>query len=138
MSRSPLNLVQDLYRAFGAKDEAALRALLHDDVEWIQCPGFPGGAHRTSADEVLEGVLGGLNEEWDGFAVRIDEYLPGEAHVVVLGEYTGRHRGTGRAMGSLFAHVYEVEAGRIRRFRQVADTWPMVAAIRGEAPGLQT
>lgn len=133
MSPAPLTLVKDLYGAFGAKDEAALRALLHDDVEWIQCPGFPGGAHRRSADEVVEGVMGGLNDEWEDFAVRIDEFLPGESHVVVLGEYTGQHRRTGQAMASVFTHVYEVEDGRIRRFRQYADTWPMVAAIRGEA-----
>ena len=51
--------------------------------------------------------------------------------VVALGQYEGTHAETGREMVSHFAHVYEVRDGRIARFDQIADTWPMVAAERG-------
>ena len=56
MTRSTLTLVQDLYAAFGARDESALEALLAPDVRWTQCPGFPGGADRRGARSVIEGV----------------------------------------------------------------------------------
>jgi len=125
-----LALVQDLYDAFGKKDEARLRRILHPQVEWIQCAGFPGGGHRRSAHEVLEQVLGGLNTEWNDFQVRIDEFLDAGRTVVVIGRYAGRHSVTAKEMESLFAHVYEVEDGRIVRFRQIADTVPMVEAMR--------
>ena len=37
-----ITIAKDLYDAFGRKDEARLRELLHPEVEWIQCAGFPG------------------------------------------------------------------------------------------------
>lgn len=126
-----VTLVQDMYAAFGAKDETRLRAILHEEVEWIQCPGFPGGGHRRSASEVLEKVLGGLNMTWNDFQVRLDEYLDAGRSVVVIGHYAGTHAETKKPMESLFAHVYEVEDGRIVRFRQIADTAPIVEAMRG-------
>ena len=33
-------------------------------------------------------------------------------------------------MQALFAHVYEVSGGRIARFDQITDTWPMVEATQ--------
>ena len=134
MQQTPTNavsLVQDLYDAFGRKDEERLRAILHPEVEWIQCAGFPGGGHRRSADEVVEKVLRGLNTEWKGFQVRIDEYLDAGDAVVVLGHYAGTHSRSGKAMEAIFAHVYEVADGRIVRFRQITDTVPIVEAMRG-------
>ena len=61
-----LGIVQDLYDAFGKKDEARLRELLAPDVEWVQCAGFPGGGRRRGVDEVLENVFAGLRSEWRG------------------------------------------------------------------------
>ena len=48
-------------------------------------PGFPGGAHRRSSAEVIEGVLGGLNATWEDFAVDVDELLDAGSHAVVIG-----------------------------------------------------
>lgn len=129
----PLRVVQALYEAFEARDEAALRAVLHPDVEWHQCPGFPGGDRRSGVEQVLAKVFSGLRSEWEDFAAPVEEYLACGDHVVALGRYRGRHGRTGREMEAVFAHVYEVRAGRIVRYRQYADTWPMVAAARGEA-----
>ena len=121
-------VVRDLYSAFSAKDEARLRQVLHPDVEWIQCAGFPGGGHRRGVDEVLEKVFAGLRSEWDGWRVDIDEYISTDASVVVLGSYAGTHSRTKRPMEAVFAHVYDVVDGRITRFRQITDTAPMVEA----------
>src|SRR5690606_5355759 len=134
----PLRVVQTLYEAFEARDEAALRALLHPDVEWHQCPGFPGGDRRRGVGQVLAKVFSGLRSEWEDFAAPVEEYLACGDHVVALGRYRGRNARTGRAMEAVFAHVYEVREGRIVRYRQYADTWPMVAAAGGGvglAPG---
>ena len=123
-----LRIVQDLYDAFGRKDEARLRLLLAADVEWIQCAGFPGGGHRHGVDEVLEKVFGGLHAEWQGWRVDIDEYLDAGDSIVALGRYAGTHSHTGRSMEAVFAHVYDIQDGRIARFRQFTDTVPLVAA----------
>ena len=123
-----VTLTKDLYDALTRKDEPRLRELLHPKVEWIQCAGFPGGGHRRSADEVLEKVFGALQSEWKDFRVVVDEYLDAGGSVVVLGKYAGTHSETGRSMEAVFAHVYDLEDGRIVRFRQYADTVPIVEA----------
>lgn len=128
-------VVRRMYDAFGRGDEARLRELIAADVEWIQCEGFPGGAHRRGIESVLDGVLRGNRGTWTGFAVAFDEFVTSGDRVVVLGAYSGSHHRTGRAMRSVFAHAYEVRDGRIVRFRQFADTWPMVRAMRDEVEG---
>ena len=120
---------RELYDAFSTKDESRLRAVLHPDVDWIQCAGFPGGDRRRGADAVIEKVFGGLRSAWEDFGAPVEEYVDGGRTVVVLGRYVGRHRETGLAMESVFAHVYDVDEGRITRFRQIADTAEMVRAM---------
>lgn len=130
MTRPTLDLVHELYAAFGAKDADALREVLAPAVRWTQCPGFPGGADRTGADSVIDGVMGGLNDEWNDFGVEVTEFIEAGPAVVVVGAYRGTHGRTGRPMHSVFTHIYEGDGERIVRFRQHADTWPMVAAAR--------
>lgn len=129
MAATTMELVRRLYDAFGAKDANALREVLSPDVRWTQCPGFPGGADRTGADSVIEGVMGGLNAAWEGFRVELDEFLDAGDAVVVIGAYEGTSVETGRTMRSVFTHVYEGDGTVITRFRQYADTWPMVEAL---------
>ncbi len=123
-----LTIAKDLYDAFGRKDEARLRELLHPEVEWIQCAGFPGGGHHHGVKEVFEKVFGALRSAWRDWRVEVDEYLDAGDAVVVLGGYAGTHGESGRSMEAVFAHVYDVEGGRITRFRQFADTAPITEA----------
>lgn len=125
---SPEAVVRELYDAFASKDDATLRRVIHPDVLWIQCDGFPGGGVRHGADEVFSEVFGALRGTWEDWAAEVEEYLPAGDTVVVLGRYTGRHRETKKSVVSVFAHVYDVEDGRVVRFRQIADTAPMTAA----------
>ncbi len=132
-----LRIVQDLYDAFGRKDEARIHQLLAADVEWIQCAGFPGGGRRQGVEEVLEKVFAGLHDEWRDWRVEVDEFLDAGASIVALGRYAGTHGETGRSMEAVFAHVYDVADRRITRFRQFTDTVPLVEAARpprGGAP----
>lgn len=125
---APTAVVTALYEAFRTRDEAALRAVLAPDVEWNQCAGMPGGARRRGADDVVAHVFHGLRSTWTGFGAPVEEIVAGGDRVVALGHYEGVHAATGRAMRADFAHVYRVAGGRIARFDQIADTWPMVAA----------
>ena len=125
-----VQVVRDMFDAFGRKDEARLRHLLHPDVEWIQCAGFPGGGHRRGVDEVLEKVFKSLRAEWNDWRTEIEEYLDAGESVVVLGRYAGTHAATDRPMTAVFAHVYHVEDGRITKFRQYTDTAELVRAAQ--------
>ncbi len=125
-----VQVVRDMYEAFGMKDETRLRQLLHPDVEWIQCAGFPGGGHRRGQDEVLEKVFRSLRSDWNDWRVEIEEYLDAGDAVVVLGHYAGTHAATKCPMTAVFAHVYIVANGRIVRFRQFTDTHELVKAAQ--------
>ncbi len=127
---SNTEIVRQLYEAFGQRDLDALRELLHPDVEWIQCAGFPGGGQRHGFEEVAAKVFTGLRSEWDHFEAAVEEFLEAPGRVIVLGRYRGTHTETGKSMEAVFAHVYDLAEGRIRRFRQYADTHPMVEAMR--------
>ena len=127
---APAQVVRAMYAAFEARDEARLRDLLAADVEWNQCEGFPGGARRRGIEAVLCAVFAQNRSTWMGFAAAVDEILACGDTVVALGRYEGTHAQTHKRMRAAFAHVYRVRDGRITRYDQVADTWPMVAAAR--------
>ncbi len=123
-----VTVVRELYRAFSEKDETALRELLHPDVEWVQCSGFPGGGHHHGIEDVLEKVFRSLRKDWNDWRAEVEEYLDASKSVVVLGHYAGTHSVTNRSMKAVFAHVYDVDNGRITRFRQFTDTHELVKA----------
>ena len=125
-----ITIAKDLYDTFGRKDEARLRELLHPEVEWIQCAGFPGGGHHHGVNEVFEKVFGALRSAWRDWRVEVDEYLDAGDAVIVLGRYAGTHSETGRSMEAVFAHVYDLDDSRITRFRQFTDTYELVKAMQ--------
>lgn len=132
MARDNLTIVKDLYSAFAARDRERLVALLHPDIEWHQNEGFPNGGRHQGAQVVLDEVLARFRNEWTQWRVEIDEWLDAGTHIIALGAYYGTHKHSGRDMRAAFAHVYEVEDGRITRFRQFTDTL-MVALASGHA-----
>jgi ketosteroid isomerase-like protein len=128
MTNPNLSVVQDFYSALKQGELERARALLHHDVEWIQCHGFPGGAHYRGTEALFGEAFPKIVAEWRDFATATDEFLAAGRSVVVIGRYSGVHARTGRAMEAAFAHVYDVFEGRITRLRQIADTYPMVLA----------
>ena len=123
-----LGVVRDLYAAFSRKDAATIRRLLHPDVEWIQCAGFPGGGRWKGVDAVFEKVFGALGSAWREWRATVDEMLDAGSEIVAIGKYSGTHATTGKAMAAVFAHVYRVEGGRVTRFRQFTDTTEIARA----------
>lgn len=50
-------IVRRLYQAFSEENEAGLREVLHPDVEWVQCSGFPGRGRHRGVKDVLRKVF---------------------------------------------------------------------------------
>lgn len=63
-----------------------------------------------------------LGTEWDGFAAIPSQFVAEGDTVVVLGEYSGAFRATGRAFRAPFAHVWKLRDGRVTTFTQITDT----------------
>ncbi len=115
-------VIRRIYDAFARRDAAAIREIFDPQIEWIQNEGFPGGGRHVGADAVLNDVFAKFRVEWDAGRAVVHEWLDAGDTVVALGEYRGTHKRTGKSTVAAFAHVYDLRAGRIARFRQYTDT----------------
>jgi ketosteroid isomerase-like protein len=50
--------------------------------------------------------------------------------VVILGYYHGTARGTGKAFGSSWAHVWTLAGGQVTNFQEFTDTHAAAEAFR--------
>lgn len=123
-----LETVQQLYDAFSRRDGEAIRRIFHPQIEWIQNEGFPNGGRHVGTEAVLNDVFAKFRVDWERWQVVIHEYLDAGQSIVVLGEYRGTYKATGKSMVAAFAHVYDLHDGRIVRFRQYTDTAMLRAA----------
>ena len=125
-----VDLVRRLYDAIARGDVPGLLAGLDPTIEWTEADGFPYQGTYIGHDAVLEGVIGRLVGEWDGFRATPTELIDGGDQVVALGRYTGAYKGTGKQMDAAFAHVWDFRDGKALRFRQYVDSAIVQEALR--------
>lgn len=125
-----LEVVQELYRAFGEKDYDAFLGICTPDLEWIQNEGFPGGSTHRGAKAVVEKVFQAFNHDWESWSFEIEQYLDAGETIIVIGRYRGSHRQSRKWFSSPAAHVYDLRNGKVWRFRQFTDTKLIWDAIR--------
>lgn len=121
-SSDNVRVIEELYRAFREKDYDSFLQICHPDLEWIQNVGFPRGSTKRGAQAVVDSVFKTFNNDWEAWKFEIEQYLDAGDTIVVIGTYSGVHRGTGKSMRSPAAHVYDVADGKVTRFRQFTDT----------------
>jgi uncharacterized protein len=119
-----LGVVRELYRAVEAGDHAAMRRCLAEDLRWRQAGSAvpAAGEDLTGVDAAMERVIRPIEEIWDGFSEELHELIAADGRVVALGTYHGTHRDTGEQLEAEFCHVWSVDRGLIRGFRQFTDT----------------
>ena len=125
-----LNAVKAVYDGFAKGDIPAVLELLSREIEWTEAEGFPYGGTYHGTRAVLEGVFMRLGSEWDGYAAVPEEFIDGGDTVVVLGEYSGKYKKTGKSFRAKFAHVWRVQDGKAIRFTQYTDTLLADRALR--------
>jgi uncharacterized protein len=130
MRDTNVRLVQDFYAAFERGDMAAVMAALATDVEW--------GGNGRPTDYPLFGMRKGhaavqkffqeLAELEDIKEFTPREFLASGDKVVVLGNYGGTIRKSGRSFSTDWAHVFTTHDGKIARFVDFLDTAQFVAS----------
>lgn len=130
MSQVNVDLVRAAYDAFTRGDVAAVLGFLHPRVEWTEAEGFPYGGTYVGPEAVRKGVYVRLGSEWTVFRAIPDAYLDAGDHVVVMGDYSGTYKATGKSFRCRFAHVWTVRDGKAARFIQFADTAKVLEALR--------
>lgn len=115
-------LIRRVYDAFAEGDIRTVVSAFAPDIRWTEAEGFPYGGTYVGADEILTGVFMRLGTEWDGWSAVAHEFFADDDTVVVLGEYSGTYKGTGKAFRAPLVHVYRLEHGLIKAFDQHTDT----------------
>ena len=126
---SNVQLMEQLYQAFGRGEIPAVLARFDPQIEWISAEGAPYPGTFTGPQAVLEGIFIRLGTEWEGFRADPVEFIDGGDQVVALGRYSGTYRATGRAMNAAFAHVWTLRDGTITRYRQYLDSRKLAEAL---------
>lgn len=122
----PLDVVRAVYRAYAARDLAAIQALYHPDCEIYQSDLLPwGGEHRGHAG--LQQFFIRLTSTIDTEIVDEQLFEAGD-RVVSIGRTRGKALATGRQFALPAVHVYTVREGTIRRYEAYVDTPAMLSA----------
>jgi hypothetical protein len=129
---SNVQVVQDLYEAFGQGDVPAVLGAMEADIQWREAEGNPyqmSGEAWVGSDAILQNLFMKLGAEWDGFTVNPKEFHDAGDTVVVEGRYTGTCKSTGKALDAQYCHVFKIRNGKLANFQQFVDTAQMQAVM---------
>ena len=126
---SHLDLIRRTYEGSSEENGRNLLAVLHPDVEWTEAEGFPYAGTYVGVDALMAGVFARLASEWIGYRAEVHTYLADGDRVAAFGVYSGTYKATGKSMRAAFAHLYEIQDGKIRRMTQYVDTVMVAKAL---------
>ena len=131
MSQDNIAVIRGLYESFSTGDVTSVLGQMHQHIEWREAENFiyADRSPYRGPQAVLEGVFMRLASEWADFKVMPEEWLDAGNHIVVLGNYSGRHKESGKEVSAQFAHIWGVTHGRVVRFQQYTDTKQFADAI---------
>jgi len=119
-----LDIAKAVYERFAEGDIAGFLDLCADDIEWVvngpatleKCRTYKG---RSGVQEFLN-ILGA---SWEFTVFTPKQFFADGPTVVVLGEEKGRDKTSGTPFYNRWAHVFDVKAERIIRFREFLCHW---------------
>lgn len=120
-----IEIIREIYRAFKARDLAAIKQLQTGDSEWsVAGPAekIPWAAPRYGPEGAAEflKILGGLLVP-EVFEIR--DYFEKEGKVIALGYQKGYVKFTHKPYAFDFVHLCELKEGKVTRFRVYYDTY---------------
>ena len=115
-------IVEAAYASFAQGDVPAVMGAMDEKIEWTEADGFPLAGTYVGPQAVLEGVFMRLGEVGDEFAPVPDKIIAEGDTVVVLGNYTWKHKSSGVPAKVKMAHVWTVADGKLATFQQHVDT----------------
>jgi ketosteroid isomerase-like protein len=134
-AHAPLATVRAACRAWAARDEEALRELLHECTLWRTAEGSPyTGAYR-GPDAVVT-LLRRMAEDWPQWDADVEAFPGTGDQVVAIGTYRGRSARTGRSMETRFAQLWTVRDGRVMGHEEIVDGSRLLAALIPGQPSI--
>lgn len=126
---SNLELIRRTYEGSSEENGRHLMAVLHPQVEWTEAEGFPYAGTYVGVDALMAGVFSRLAGEWIDYRAQVHTYLADGDRVAAFGLYSGTYKATGKSMQAAFAHLYEIQEGKILRMTQYVDTVMVARAL---------
>lgn len=126
-----VQVVQDLYAAFGQGDLPTLLNLLAEDVDWTfngRSEDIPFAGHWRGRQKVME-FFGLVAATCDVLSFGPNEVIECGEHVLALGHETVRVKATGRQFETSWVHLFTVKDGQITRLCEFYDTAVMARAF---------
>jgi uncharacterized protein len=117
---TPVDTVRNSYAAIAAGDTGKMVSLMTPEIEWISVVAF--NIKDRGPEEVMKKVFVPLMQEWDSFSPDPSEFLIVGSTVVSLGRFACVHRATHKRTDVAYAHVWDIQDGKIKRHRQYIDT----------------
>lgn len=133
-SQRNIEIVQNLYRAFGAGDGPGIFSALAPDVDWKfngRPSDVPYAGHFHNVQE-LQGFFGTVAQTAEVLEFSPREITAFEDKVVVLGSEKVRAKSTRKIFETDWIHFFTITADGIVRLREYYDTAAMAEAYRAE------
>jgi ketosteroid isomerase-like protein len=110
------------YEGFGRRDLQAVLSVMDPDIEWDATDALAHTGLYHGHAGVTEYIvsLAGVWEEFDLNPEQFTESGDG-AHVMVLGSVKGRLAATGQDVEARFAHVLQLDDGKVTRLKVCLD-----------------
>ena len=133
MSAENVQLVREMYEAFGKGDVPGVLGKLDKGIEWREADNFIYADRNPyiGPQAVLEGVFMRLVSQWADFKVNPDSILDAGDQVVALGTYTGTFKKTGKSVRAQMVHVWTISGSKVVKFQQYTDTKQFADAVAG-------
>jgi len=127
-----VQVVQEMYEAFGRGDVPAVLGAMEADVQWREAEGNPyqmSGEAWVGTDAILQNLFMKIGTEYDAFTVHPKDFHDAGDTVVVEGRYTGTYKATGKTLDAQYCHVFKIRNGKLASFQQFVDTAQMQSVM---------
>lgn len=124
MPKSNLEMIQSTYEGSASSNAKHLAEALSEKAEWTEAEGFPYGGTYIGVEAIMENVFSRLGSEWDDYKASVNTYHEVSEKDVIIAEgmYSGVYKKTGKSFEAEFVHVWQLENGKIVKFKQYVDS----------------
>ncbi|PFR45864.1 nuclear transport factor 2 family protein [Bacillus cereus] len=132
MSKSNLEIIQSTYEGSASSNAKHLVEALSEKVEWTEAKGFPYGGTYIGVEAIMKNVFSRLGSEWNDYKASVNTYheVSGKDVIIAEGMYSGVYKETGKSFKAEFVHVWQLENGKIVKFKQYVDSHIVKEAMK--------
>jgi ketosteroid isomerase-like protein len=129
VSQENVELVREFVGLFAAGDRRSWRQHFVPDAVWDTSQSQLPAAGVYRGHEGIEQFFAEWLAIWDDYAMENDEFIDAGDSVVVVFRQRGRGKGSGAHAERTFFGVYDLDAGKVTRYRQYESREAALEAV---------